>query len=397
MYDEFFPARLELFYRLVRDYVNSFVVNLKQRRDRGFHVFRELCQFLFKLGRRCIRSPNLPSESDYRKILNLSIPDVKALSTADFLTRSKLDVRIAPACKSKAESEKGKKKNEGLTLDTIIANCKEEFGRNARSYVIFLFKGTQGLSRFTSDIVRGLGSFDLDVMLVDPLENAIYCFKQLFTSFRLRGVFQADEESIFTEEYLSFLDIVRSSHPDIQQPKLLIADAIHFVSSQESLVSRPHLRRIFRLSCLCLDEPRMSFTPVKFGSHRTDDPLSTMFDVIAPIQSFLGYVGHGLDVLTSDASVSRFLPLEQSFWNSGLSDLYSPWDSVDHFGMTQIRENLESKEARNQSGPQGNSAAEETPMQSFPVPKPGKRHSHLLSGEELTESASRLVAGSSKR
>ena len=397
MYDEFFPARLELFYRLVRDYVNSFVVNLKQRRDRGFHVFSELCQFLFKLGRRCIRSPNLPSESDNRKILNLSIPDVKALSTADFLSRSKLDVRIAPACKSKAESEKGMKKNEGLTLDTIIANCKEEFGRNARSYVIFLFKGTQGLSRFTSDIVRGLGSFDLDVMLVDPLENAIYCFKQLFTSFRLRGVFQADEESIFTEEYLSFLDIIRSSHLDIQQPKLLIADAIHFVFSQESLASRPHLRRIFRLSCLCLDEPRMSFTPVKFGSHRTNDPLSTMFDVIAPIQSFLGYVGHGLDVLTSDASVSRFLPLEQSFGNSGISDLYSPRDSVDHFGKTQIRENLESKEAGSQSGPQVNSAEEEAPMQSFPVPKPGKRHSHLLSEEELTESASQLVAGSSKR
>ena len=390
MYDEFFDARLELFYRLVRDYVNSFVVNLKQRRDRGFHVFRELCQFLFKLGRRCIRSPNLPSESDYRKILNLSIPDVKALSTADFLSRSKLDDRIGPACKSKAESEKGKKKNEGPTLDTIIANCKEEFGRNAMSYVIFLFKGTQGLSRFTSDIVRGLGS-------PSTLENAIYCFKQLFTSFRLRGVFQADEESIFIEECLSFLDIIRSSHPDIQQPKLLIADAIHFVCSQESLVSRPHLRRIFRPSCLCLDEPRMSFTPVKFGSHRTDDPLSIMFDVIAPIQSFLGYVGHGLDVLTSDASVSRFLPLEQSFGNSGLSDLYSPWDSVDHFGKTQIRENLESKEAGSQSGPQGNSAAEETPMQSFPDSKPGKRHSHSLSEEELTESASRLVAGSSKR
>ena len=289
------------------------------------------------------------------------------------------------------------KKNEGLTLDTIIANYKEEFGRNARSYVIFLSRGTQGLSRFTSDIVRGLGSFDSDVMLVDPLEHAIYYFKQLFTSFRLRGVFQADEESIFTEEYLLFLDIIRSSHPDIRQPKLLIADVIHFVSSQESLASRPHLRRIFRLSCLCLDEPRMSFTPVKFGSHRTDDPLSTMFDVIAPIQSFLGYVDHGLDILTSDASVSRFLPLEQSFGNSGLSDLYSPWDSVDHLGKTQIRENLESKETGSKSGPQVNSADEEAPIQPFPVPKPGKRHSHLLSGEELAESASRLVAESSKR
>ena len=118
-------------------------------------------------------------------------------------------------------------------------------------------------------------------------------------------------------------------HRGIQQPKLFFADVIELISSQESLGARPHLRRVFRLSCLCLDEPRMSFAPVKFGSHRTDDPLSPMFDVIAPIQSYLTYVTHGLDVLTSDSSLSRLLPLEQSFGDAGLSDIYSPWDSVD--------------------------------------------------------------------
>ena len=147
---------------------------------------------------------------------------------------------------------------------------------------------------------------------------------QLFTSFRLREVVQPEEESIYTEEYMSFLDVLRQQHPEIQHPKLLIADVIDFISSEESLGARPHLRRIFPSSCLCLDEPRMSFAPVKIGSHRTDDPVSPMFDVIAPIQSYLGYVTHGLDVLTSDSSVSRFLPLEHSFGNSGLTDIYSP-------------------------------------------------------------------------
>ena len=195
---------------------------------------------------------------------------------------------------------------------------------------------------------------------------------------------------------MSFLDVIRSSHPDIQQPKLLITDVIEFVSGQEALVARYHLRRIFRLSCLCLDEPRMSFNPVRFGSHRTDNPLSSMFDVIAPIQFFLGYVGNGLDVLTSDSSVSRFLPLEQSFGNAGLSDVYSPWDSVDHFGWAQIKENLEPKGTSNESGAQVNVPEEEAPMQPFQIPKPGKRQGHLLSEEELSESASRLVAGCSK-
>ena len=178
-----------------------------------------------------------------------------------------------------------------------------------------LFKGTQGLTRFTSDIVKGLGSFGLDILFADPLENAVYCFKQLFTSFRLRGVFLFEEESIDTEEYMSFLDVIRAAHLGIQQSNLLIADAIEFVSNQGYLEARPHLRRIFHLSCLCLDELRMSFAPVKFGSHRTDDPLSPMFDVIAPIQSYLSFVSRRLDVLTSDLSVSQFLALEQSFGN----------------------------------------------------------------------------------
>ena len=159
---------------------------------------------------------------------------------------------------------------------------KEEFGLTARSYVIFVFKGAQGLNCFSSDIVKGPASFDIDFMLVDHLGRAASCFKQLFTSFPLQGLFRVNDESIYTEEYLSFPDAFRQTDVGIQQPKLLIDDAIDFVSGQDSLKSRTHLQRIFRLSWLCLDEPRLSFSPVKFGSHHTDDTLSPMFDVIAP-------------------------------------------------------------------------------------------------------------------
>ena len=68
-----------------------------------------------------------------------------------------------------------------------------------------------------------------------------------------------------------------------------------------------------------------------------------MFDVVAPIQSFLGNVSRGLDVLTSDSSISRFLDLEKTFGNTGLGGTYSPWDCIDHFGRGQTRENLSSQ------------------------------------------------------
>ena len=245
------------------------------------------------------------------------------------------------ACKTKADAEKGEKKKEGVTLEAISTNYKEEFGRTDRSYVVFLFKGTRWLTCFTSYFVKMLGSFDLDLLRVDPLENAAYCFKQMFTSFRLRGVSQPEEESIYTEDYMSFLEVLRQLHPEIQKLELLIAGFIDFISSQESLGAKPRLRRMFGLSCLCLDEPRTSFAPVKIGSHWTDDLPSPMFDVFVLNQSYLGYVTHGLDVLTSDSSVARFIPLEQLFGNAGLNVVYSPWDSVDHFGKVQVRENLD--------------------------------------------------------
>ena len=184
----------------------------------------------------------------------------------DFITRSKLGPRLDIGCKQKAEKERNEGDNKNLSLEEITANNREEFGRSARGYVAYLVGATQKLNCFTSDIVRGLGSFDLEVLLVDPVEQAMYCFKQLFSSFRLRGVVDPGEEPVYTEEYLSIIDELRRLHPGVQQPKLLIADAITFISSQEALKTRRRLTRIFRLCCLCLDEPRFSFPGVRFDS-----------------------------------------------------------------------------------------------------------------------------------
>ena len=352
---------------------SSFTTNLKRRRDRGFHVYRELGQYLFKLGRRCVSPSSIPEESDFPGVYSLVMADTKALSVADFLSRSKLSEKLATACKLKAEAEMSEKKNEKLTLAEVTENVKTDFGRTAHSYVVTLFGTAQKLQRFTSDIVRGLGSFDLDVMLVDPISLATFCFKELFTSFRLRGVLLADEETIYFEEYLSFLDELRKLHPNISQPKLLIPDVIEFVCGQEFYRSRPHLMRIFRLSCLCLDDPRVSFPPVKFGTVHTDDPKSPMFDVVTPLQSYLSNVARGVEVFTSESSISNFLALEPTFGSTGLRDIYSPWSDLDKFGWAEINDVINSVTPK---GPKV-SAAEDAPStskasSSFMVPNQGR-------------------------
>ena len=206
-----------------------------------------------------------------------------------------------------------------------------------------LFGAATGLTRFASDIVKGLGSFDLETLFVDTMEQAAYFFKTLFSSFRLRGVFQSEEETVYIEEYFSFIDELRRTHPEIQQAKLLIADTIDFVSKQPALKSRIRLTRIFRLSCLCIDEPRFTFAPVRFGSNKTDEPTSVMFDIVAPIQSYLRNVAGGLDTLVSEGSIARFLALEKTFGGTGLSSTYCPWDEIDRFNRAAIQDCINSQ------------------------------------------------------
>ena len=115
----------------------SFVPHLVERRDHGFHIYRQLCQFLFKLGRRCIKAKSLPQETDLSGILGVSVSDARALSVPDFITRCNFDQRLNTACKIKAEKELSEKKTSRANLPKLVNQGKEEFGRLGRSYVAY--------------------------------------------------------------------------------------------------------------------------------------------------------------------------------------------------------------------------------------------------------------------
>ena len=322
--------------------ITSFVPQLIERRDHGFHIYGQLCLYLFKLGRRCIKPKSLPQESDLSGILSVSASDARALAISDFIARSKLDQRLNVACKIKAEKDLSGKPGSKGNLPKLIKENKEEFGRLGRSYVAYLFNASQNNLQLTSDIVKGLGSFDLDIMLCAPLGQALYCFKQLFRCFQLRNYFPPDDESICTEEYLSFLDELRKEMLELSQPRVIIVDAMSFISGHGALQSRPHLFCIFRLSCLCLDESYTGMPIVKFGPDSTDDPKGKLIDTILPVHSFFITVGRSIDALTTSTSASDFLAFESTFGDTAFSDTYNPWEGLDHFGRADILSTLKS-------------------------------------------------------
>ena len=155
-----------------------------------------------------------------------------------------------------------------------------------------------------------------------------------------------EQETASGEEYLSFVDDLRRTYSDLAQPTLLIPDTVKFLVELPILHSRPLLFKLFRLACLCLDEPFPVLPSVKFGSVDSDNPTSSHIDVILPVQSYFANVPHSIEAVTTDQSVSDFLRLEPDFIDGGMSDTYCPWDSVDFFGRSKILEQLTSDISR---------------------------------------------------
>ena len=346
-----------------------------------------------------IQSSDLPDDQDWPAILNLDIKAVRALTVSEFISRIKLGSRLRIACRAMAERDIREKKDQGLPIDALANKNREVFGRSARSYISHLFSSVQNQKTLTTDLMKGLGSFDLDTLLHDPLPHAVYCFSQLFTSFRLRGYFSLEQETECQDEYVSFRDDLQRRYPDLHQPTLFILDTVGFLIEQSSLQSRPLLLKLFRLACLCLDEPFQTLPPVKIGSLDSDDPTSSFVDVVLPVQSYFRNVPNGIESVNSDQSVAAFLRLEHTFVGVGTSDVYSPWESVNFFDRASVLEQLDPNGTcrRGQNLDPVSKSSDATRPVSSKKSGVSKKMSHLVTGNELTRSAENLLSASSSK
>ena len=137
---------------------------------------------------------------------------------------------------------------------------------------------------------------------------------------------------------------------------------------------------------------------------KTDDPTSMLFDVVAPIQSYLKNAVRGLDALTSDASIARFLELEMTFGNAGLSSTYCPWDGINHFDRVGIQECINSQSTVGRkvtlcvdSDPQGSSKSPKKSQSSSSGRSPKKTQSpHSSKQQEQSSSRTSSIERGSR-
>ena len=74
-----------------------------------------------------------------------------------------------------------------MTNYAVVSKVKVRFVKEAQQYLSYLCTAVKNHVSGTSDIVKGLASFDPHVLFVLPLSQASTSFGYLYRSFSLRG------------------------------------------------------------------------------------------------------------------------------------------------------------------------------------------------------------------
>ena len=311
-----------------------------RRRDSGFFTFGQICRFIHRLASRCAHPTSFPVLSDWFGLLAFDANKLVLLPVNDFLKRLKLRTNLETACSTKAERDCVQKSGSPEVI-SATERIKGEFAFNARGFILSLLQAVQNHISFSSDITKGLASFDGQVLFCLAQEQASRCFADLYDSFRLRKWVPDDCLSLYRDEYLAFLDHLRVTHSDLRKDPSSLLDLVDFLSPNVALRSRPHLLYLFELACLCLTENSSPLEPVKFCGEDTSDYRCRYVEVLQPVQSYLSRVPDGVSTCTNDSALSDFTSLLQNPPDFS-SASYDPWGEFDLFGRKIIYKCLDS-------------------------------------------------------
>ena len=355
---------------------------------------------------RCFVADSYPSEADWFDLVNYKAASGVFMDTEPFLHRLKLTVRVAAACKLKAERVHFGKQTDKAIIAKTADDLKEDFATKAKNYIRFFLAEFLKQPGISSDIVKGLACFDPFVLFKTSQEFATSCFEQLYTSFRLRRWVLSSNASLCREQYLELLDHLRSLFPSPVDPVAAIPDVIDFLLNLDYLHNRPNLLHLFRLSCLCLTTTAPDLPHIHFGDIDTSKPHCRLTDVILPAQSFLHGVPGSIPVVTSDRNLSAYLSLSETFGRTAFEDGYDPWQSVDNFGRARIYRSLLAAAKAKEAGPKvssvhGDSDGSSSVVDPGMVKAPGKLNRKRLFGavpaSEVAEGVDELKQCFSKK
>ena len=307
------------------------------------------------------------------------------------------------ACKIKAEYDVCDKSNKsGITQ--LTEQLIDNFAVSGRNYIGHLLSAIKTCTGLNSELIRGLASFDPHVMFVLPTNVCLRYFTTLYRIFcRCKWVKEEDDQLCF-DEYLSFIDNLRVSFPQLVKEPTLPHDIVDFMVPLVSLRERPLLDYVFRLSCLCLTSPNPELPVVSWGTTSSSSLTCRISEAVFPVQSYLDQVPESSDFCTSKDSVGRFLSLRDDMDQISFSSTYDPWVSVDLVGRGAIYSAFMKVYNKLNPSPVVVETVSKEPSESSDTPRAlrpplkvqGRVNYGKISTAEVDSVATKLVASSSK-
>ena len=200
-----------------------FLDGLYSKKEPGFHCYGYFCRFLYSLLQFIVPNSELPAVEDWDGYLNFAFTHSNVVGVDDFLLSSPLR-EVLQRCQIGTPNS--------FLLITIV------FLRSVLQLLL-------GHSMAKSKILRGLSSFDPDVMCHSTEEVYTECITSLVNSLMaFNWVTQEDRDAIIGEyrAYLLLLRQAGTTFSDDFVPELL---------GDWCFLARKHLVRAFKLAFLC--------------------------------------------------------------------------------------------------------------------------------------------------
>ena len=167
------------------------------KRDSNFFTCGQLCKFIRKLCCRLVVSSEIPTESVWSELLDFDLPSAVLVTSETFLRRSRLDIQVTAASKVRAEFDLCNSKASKETIELAAAKHKENFAVSGRAFLVHLLGEVLGHVNLTSELVRGLASFDPQVLFSLPTDLGSSYFALMYRSFCSRGWVKPEGDEYF--------------------------------------------------------------------------------------------------------------------------------------------------------------------------------------------------------
>ena len=362
-----------------------------------------MSRYIRALACRSFLSADVPKAEDWTALLKFEVSSLKPVSSRQFLKRIQLESKVTAGAKIKAEQEISERSGSREGLEKAVEKIVDNFALTARNYVTFLIESTLGHVSITADITRGLASFDPQVLFVLPTSYSYSLFTTLYRSFSSRGWVKDIDEQLCLDQYISFVEEIRSFYPDVVEAPDLIFDVVSFLATSAKLQSRPLLHYVFLLSGLCLTEAGPVLPVVKFGTVDSSKVTCGTADVIFPVQSYLSSVPDGGEFCSRGSSVDHFVESCATYGQLCSSDIYDVWSHVDFCGRQSILDKfltayrkLSPSGAKKSSSRKSSASSTVSVSKTLAIPKKvGHVNYGAISSKEVSKAVSKIAASSS--